>query len=288
MQAGREPVFPTAQSLYQMIHPTLFCVMTCEKEFDTNKTLQELKGLGVRIMNRTTAFGLYDNCVIGLLERVTDHVSNPDTKLPRQRFWTIRAKHIIVGSGALERHIAFNNNDIPGVMNVNAAKHYLNRYGVLAGENITLATNNDSVYQTAIELHEAGSKVTVLDSRKNINVDLPKEIELHLETLPFSINGSKKIESLDVCKASDKKNKNTIICDQVLVSGGWSPIVHLVSHRGIKPVWNEENLCFVPGEIKENITVVGSAKGIWNNKDCINSGIVGAVSYTHLTLPTKA
>ena len=52
-----------------------------EKEFDTNKTLQELKGLGVRIMNRTTAFGLYDNCVIGLIERVTDHISVSYTHL---------------------------------------------------------------------------------------------------------------------------------------------------------------------------------------------------------------
>ena len=29
-------------------------------------------------MTRTTAFGLYDNCVVGLLERVTDHISVPN------------------------------------------------------------------------------------------------------------------------------------------------------------------------------------------------------------------
>jgi len=247
-----------------------------EKEFDPSLLHKQLESNNIRIMSRTTAFGVYDNTVVGALERVTDHISNPNTSLPRQRFRTIRAKHIILASGALERHIAFNNNDIPGVMTANAARHYLNRYGVLTGKNIVITTNNDSVYQTAIELHVAGSKVTVLDSRKNINIDLPKEIELHLETLPFSINGSKKIESLDVCKAKDKKNKYTIICDQVLVSGGWSPIVNLVSHRGIKPVWNKENLCFVPGDIKENITVVGSARGIWNTDDCVESGIVGA------------
>ncbi len=247
-----------------------------DKEFDPSLLQKQLESNGIRVMSRTTAFGVYDNTVVGALERVTDHISNPNTSLPRQRFRTIRAKHIILASGALERHIAFNNNDIPGVMTANAARHYLNRYGVLTGNNIVITTNNDSVYQTAIELHEAGSKVTILDSRKDINIDLPKEIELHLETLPFSINGSKKIESLDVCKVNDKTHKNTIICDQVLVSGGWSPIVHLVSHRGIKPVWNEDNLCFVPGDIKENITVVGSARGIWNTDDCEESGIVGA------------
>ena len=247
-----------------------------EAEFDVSLLQNQLESSGIRVMSRTTAFGVYDNTVVGALERVTDHIPNPNSKLPRQRFWTIRAKHIILASGALERHVAFNNNDIPGVMTVNASRHYLNRYGILTGNNIVITTNNDSVYQTALELQEAGSKVTILDSRKNVNLDLPKEIDLHLNTLPFSINGRKKIEGLDVCKATDKNNKNTIICDQVLISGGWSPIVNLVSHRGIKPIWNQQNLCFIPGDIKENITVVGSAKGIWNKNDCVESGLEGA------------
>ena len=149
-----------------------------ENNFNSLINLELLKNLGIKVMTRTTAFGLYDNCVIGLLERVTDHVSNPDTKLPRQRFWTIRAKHIIVGSGALERHIAFNNNDIPGVMTVNASKHYLNRYGVLTGKNIVIATNNDSVYETASQLSTAGASVTVLVYRTNLVFDIDINFEI--------------------------------------------------------------------------------------------------------------
>ena len=149
-----------------------------EKEFDPNLLHKQLESNNIRVMSRTTAFGVYDNTVVGALERVTDHVSNPNNSLPRQRFRTIRAKHIILASGALERHIAFNNNDIPGVMSANASRHYLNRYGVLTGKNIVITTNNDSVYQTAIELHVAGSKVTILDSRKDISIDLPKELSL--------------------------------------------------------------------------------------------------------------
>ncbi len=45
---------------------------------------------GVRIMTRTTAFGLYDNGIAGLLERVTDHLEEPSSCQPRQRFWTVR------------------------------------------------------------------------------------------------------------------------------------------------------------------------------------------------------
>ena len=247
-----------------------------ENNFNSLINLELLKNLGIKVMTRTTAFGLYDNCVIGLLERVTDHVSNPDTKLPRQRFWTIRAKHIIVGSGALERHIAFNNNDIPGVMTVNASKHYLNRYGVLTGKNIVIATNNDSVYETASQLSTAGASVTVLDSRTNIEIDIDKNFEILKGVVPYNINGRKKINSLDISKSENIEKFETLNCDQVLLSGGWSPAVHLLSHRGVKPKWSYENACFLPNDTKENITMIGSSRGLWNKDDCVASGVAGA------------
>ena len=247
-----------------------------ENNFNSLINLELLKNLGIKVMTRTTAFGLYDNCVIGLLERVTDHVSNPDTKLPRQRFWTIRAKHIIVGSGALERHIAFNNNDIPGVMTVNASKHYLNRYGVLTGKNIVIATNNDSVYETASQLSTAGASVTVLDSRTNIEIDIDINFEILKGVVPYNINGRKKINSLDISKSENIEKFETLNCDQVLLSGGWSPAVHLLSHRGVKPKWSYENACFLPNDTKENITMIGSSRGLWNKDDCVASGVAGA------------
>ena len=41
-------------------------------------------------------------------------------------------------------------------------------------------------------------------------------------------------------------------CDTVLLSGGWSPVVHLLSHRGIRPIWDKQNACFLPNK---NFTV---------------------------------
>ena len=251
-----------------------------ENNFNSDSIYSELCSLGIRVMKRTTAFGLYDNCVLGLVERLTDHIPPDNSELPRQRFWIVRAKHVIVGSGALERHIAFNNNDIPGSMTVNASKHYLNRYGVLTGKEIVIATNNDSVYLTAETLSNAGAKVTVLDTRAKDNLELNgTNFEVKFGVVPYNINGSRQIQSLDIADSTHSpfKKTDTIPCDQVLMSGGWSPAVHLLSHRGERPVWNSENLCFLPGDTKENITMIGSARGIWNKEDCIKSGIAGAL-----------
>ena len=253
-----------------------------EDSFDCIDVDNELKTLGIRVMKRTTAFGLYDNCVAGVLERVTDHIPYGNKDIPRQRFWTIRAKHVIVGSGSLERHIAFNNNDIPGVMTVNASRHYLNRYGVLTGKNIVITTNNDSVYSAAELLSNAGANLTVLDARADIDLDIKqnKNIQIKFGTVPYNINGSREIESLDIADAthSTYKKIDTTPCDQVLMSGGWSPAVHLLSHRGVRPKWNVENLCFLPVDTNENITMIGSARGIWNKEDCIKSGIAGSLA----------
>jgi sarcosine oxidase subunit alpha len=136
-----------------------------ESSSDISQKISALEEAGVKIMKRTTAFGLYDHGVVGLLERITDHQSLPSEFDPRQRFWTIRTKHIILATGAIERPIAFGNNDRPGVMSINAALTYLNRFAILPGKKIIICTNNDSAYHSAIELSKAGAEVKLIDAR---------------------------------------------------------------------------------------------------------------------------
>ena len=75
----------------------------------------------------------------------------------------------------------------------------------------------------------------------------------------------------------NSNHNHQIKSDLVLLSGGWSPVVHLLSHRGIKPKWDDKNLCFIPSEIKEPITVAGSALGIWGTEDCVESGVAAGL-----------
>jgi len=246
--------------------------------------VNELEQAGVRIMTRTTVFGLYDNGTAGLLERVTDHLSSAPAYLPRQRFWTLRARHTIVASGAMERGIAFGNNDRPGIMNASAGRAYLNRYAVLGGEHIVVATNNDSAYQGAAELAAAGARVSLLDARNSVKADLLEivgqaNISLHTGAAPLNAIGSAAISGLDVAAAGSAgwNFESRMNCDLLLVSGGWSPVVHLMSHRGVKPAWNGEQACFVAPDSAEPLHVAGSAAGIWNTPACFDSGVsVGA------------
>ena len=111
----------------------------------------------VHVLPRTTAVGHWHHNYLMLFERVADH----DPALlregaPRHRLWKVRAKQVILATGAIERPIAFANNDRPGIMLASAARAMVERYGVAPGVEGVVFTNNDDAYQTALALKAAG------------------------------------------------------------------------------------------------------------------------------------
>lgn len=236
-----------------------------------------LQKTGARIMTRTTAFGLYDHGIAGLVERVTDHLADAAAYLPRQRFWTIRTKATILATGSLERSVAFAGNDRPGVMSVSAGRAYLNRFGILAGQRIVIATNNDSVYPAAADLALAGAEIVVLDIREN-HIAAPPGVKVRTGLAPIDTYGRKSVCEVAIAQADGDRWKlaGSEACDLLLISGGISPIVNLLSHRGAKPFWNAELACFLPQTSIENIFMAGAATGIWTGDACEASGEAAA------------
>ena len=86
----------------------------------------------VTLLPRTTAFGYYNHNHVGLAQRLTDHLADPHADLPRERLWQVRAREVVLATGALERPLVFAGNDRPGIMLADALRAYVNRYGVRA------------------------------------------------------------------------------------------------------------------------------------------------------------
>ena len=104
----------------------------------------------VHILKRTTVVGHFAHNYLMMHERVADH----DPHLlaagaPRQRLWKVRSAHVILATGALERPIAFANNDRPNIMLASAVRGLIGRYGVSPGNSGIVFTNNDDAYLTA-------------------------------------------------------------------------------------------------------------------------------------------
>ena len=125
------------------------------------KILNEIAAMpNVRIMERTTITGAYDQGTYGALERVSLHAAPSDA--PPECFWRISARRAILAAGALERSIAFPLNDRPGIMQASAVRSYLNRWGVSPGKRVAIFGNNDDAHRTAADLTAAGVKVAAL------------------------------------------------------------------------------------------------------------------------------
>jgi methylglutamate dehydrogenase subunit C len=123
----------------------------------------------VRLMMRTSVFGVYDGGTYGALQRVADHLPAPPRHQPRQRLWRIVARRCVVAGGAIERPIVFPGNDRPGVMMASAVRTYVNRFGALPGRQVAVFTNNDDGWRTVETVRRAGAEIAaVIDPRGRV------------------------------------------------------------------------------------------------------------------------
>ncbi|CAM5470140.1 sarcosine oxidase subunit alpha [Aquamicrobium terrae] len=220
----------------------------------------------VRVLTRTTAFGYYAQNFVGLVERVSEHLAAPGADLPRERLWQVRARRVVLATGAIERHMVFADNDRPGVMLASAARTYLNHYGVAVGRQVGVYTANDSAYAAAIDLKKAGVDIAaIVDLRDNPAGELIDQaraagIEIHDGRAVVRVGGKLRVSSMTV-QPKNGGSERTIPVDALLMSAGWTPSVHLFSQSRGKVAFNPDTRRFVPGDYAQECVSVGACNG---------------------------
>jgi sarcosine oxidase subunit alpha len=235
----------------------------------------------VRHLQRTTAFGHYDDGFVLALERRTDHLgATAPAGISRQRVWRIRAEHVLIATGAHERPIVFADNDLPGILLAHSARTFLHRYGVLVGHTTVVFTTNDSAYAAAFDLADAGVQIQmVVDARAELSDALRSEcdrrgIPLRTGAVVTGTRGDDRISAALVTDfdGTTTGTPETVSCDTLLVSGGWNPAVHLFSQaRGVLR-YDAALGGFVPGEHLDGVSVAGAANGVMDLGGCLREG----------------
>jgi len=226
----------------------------------------------VRMLPRTSVWGYYDGNTIAALERVTDHKASPRSGEPRHRHWTIRAGKVVIATGALERPLVFPGNDRPGVMLAGAAERFAGEYGVVPGDKVAIFTNNDGAYHSASALREAGCRiVAIIDVRSEISeaarsLAVRTGAEILTGRAVTATEGGKalsgiKMQIFDAATGKLSGDPRTIEADCLLMSGGWSPVIHLASQAGAKADWSERLQAFLPPKDSDGWVAVGGANG---------------------------
>jgi len=225
----------------------------------------ELEALAnVLVLHRTSVFGYYDHNYLMAIERRTDHAG--PGRMPgiaRKRLWHLRAKRVVLATGAHERPIAFGNNDRPGIMLAGAACTYAHRYGVSLGRAGVAFVNNDAGFRHALDAHAvAGNLTHIIDVRDAPDAELVRSAtEAGVQVLAAHViacaQGGKRVAAVDV-RGVTGAGRQRLACDHVLVSGGFNPVVHLYSQSPGTLRYDDAIASFLPARTPQAVETAGA------------------------------
>ncbi|KAA0011296.1 sarcosine oxidase subunit alpha [Billgrantia pellis] len=256
------------------------------------RVLEELAGRdNVTLLPRTTANGYHDHHFVTLHERRTEHLGETAPlkggyRPARSRMHRVRAGQVLLATGAHERPLVYGNNDVPGNLLAGAVSTYIRRYGVVPGRRLVLSTTNDHAYRAALDWQDAGREVVaIVDARPAPDGELVAQARERgiriiegaavLEAKGGSRVSGARVAAIDAGAFKVTGQAETLECDTIASSGGYSPVIHLASHTGARPTWNEAILGFVPGLVK-GVHAAGSARGIHDLAEGLADGVAMA------------
>ncbi|HRW92868.1 MAG TPA: FAD-dependent oxidoreductase [Thermotogota bacterium] len=178
-----------------------------------------------------TALGLYEDGVVTVL-----HQGRMHKFLPRS---------IVAATGAFERFLPFENNDLPGVFGAGAVQTLMNMYGVKPAQKVLMVGSGNIGLIVSYQLIQAGVEVVaVLEAAGNIGGYLVHASKLRRLGVPILTHytvqkaiGTSEVEGAIAVRLDDRWNPvegSEILfpCDAICLATGLSPLGEILSQAG--------------------------------------------------------
>lgn len=254
---------------------------TADGESTPDQTITRLLGMvegkgQVTVLTRAEAFA-----IAGTTLRV--HQVTVENDRPASRVVTIKAGHVVIATGALERLPLFPGNRTPGIIGALAAFNRAERYGLWAGQRALFTTPQSYPYRLALHAADAGVTVQrIVDSRLTPTsrfLDFAKAMGITLASalVPSLAEPIKRNEpGLNVSFAGAlegiTQDATVVETDQLVAAGAWQPELQLWLRAGGQAGWDETNGWLAPRNRLPHVTITGSAAGLRTTAAAIASG----------------
>jgi sarcosine oxidase subunit alpha len=205
---------------------------------------------GIRVLTGATAFGQYEDGLIGVLQGRT--------------FVKLRARATAVCTGGFDLPWMFAGNDLPGVMLGTAVARLHAFYGVPAGQTALVVGLDGRAHELALDLLAAGVAVIgVADARP----PGPSEGQLERRRIPvwwgqtvLEARGRGRVERAVVGGAEGGDGARELACDLIVLAGELEPAAGLFGHAGGR-LREDPAGCLVPGPMPSGMFAGGEVVG---------------------------
>lgn len=242
---------------------------------------------------------LKDNPYCTLLTNTTVVALYPDnvlTTYDQKSYQKIKAQRIILASGASEKSLAFENNDLPQIMGAGAIQTLMNVNGVKVGDKVVMIGSGNIGLIVSYQLIQACIDVVGIveaspsvggyqvHARKLIRHNVPI---LTSKTIKRAI-GENQLEAVEVVDLDEHfneiENSSQIIpCDVCCIAVGLSPSYQLGAMAGVKTAYIHElggNVVIVNDHYQssnKSLYVVGDALAIEEASCAMMEGALGGL-----------
>ncbi|HEY8363936.1 MAG TPA: NAD(P)/FAD-dependent oxidoreductase [Haloplasmataceae bacterium] len=232
----------------------------------------------IEVWENSTVVGLYHDKVVTVLKE-------------NEKYVKVQAKAIIVATGASEKVLAFENNDLPGIYGAGAVQTLMNVYGVKPGNNIVMVGSGNIGLIVSYQLMQAGVNVlAVIEASPKIGgykVHAAKLRRLGVDiitscTIKKAI-GKEAVEKIVTVRLDEKWNEisgteKEYDIDAVCIAVGLTPLTSLLSMINCEMKYVSElgGLVAITDSNHEtsieNVFVCGDASGIEEASSAIVEG----------------
>lgn len=196
-----------------------------------------------------------------------------------QKMTKMRAKSVVVATGAYEQPAVFRNNDLPGVMLASAAQRLIYRYAVRPMQRVVILTANADGYRATLDMAAQGINVAALvDLRSNHQ---QSELDAAVQACGITIYNAHCILEAEatadgngvaaaiICPFNEAGVANgastlRIPCDGIVMSVGWAPTANLLYQAGTRMRFADNVQQFVPEHLPEGVFACGRVNGVYD------------------------
>ncbi len=240
-----------------------------------------IKQMHIPYLTTSTAFGFYPDKTLAIF---TDN-----------HLLKINANYYIFSTGAAEKMIPFEGNDLPGVFGAGAAQTMMNVFGILPGHKVLVVGAGNVGLIVAYQLLQAGIKVEgVIEAAPKIGGYFVHAAKLRRFGIPILTSttikkaiGTNSVKKAITVKLNDKfeeieGSEQEWGVDTICLSTGLIPSVSLLSQAGCKMKYIPQLGGYVPirNEFSEttlnNVFVAGDVDGIEEASTAIMEGKIAA------------